>query len=354
MEFKIAKTTSDDFQKLYKLYLKEIVDIDYYEKSKSFYDKIQDKYAIMLYEDKEAFAFISYRYDIFNVYVSHMYVSCFKRECGYEEKIIKALENTYDKVINIIVKICDAYLIHILKELNYYRISSNVNKNYFDVFKKDDSYHYTKIIINIETLFDTNKKLLFALKKILKLYNIKPTRENLTSFRRSIATIDNKYRNGDLTSEEYDNKRFQTYLNNYGIKCDNLLCKRIYENSKMKPKDGCKNFFKKCGKHKRIFIISSLDNTYTNDIIKSLKLKHIAAIHHHIINKDGLYKIIKSNKYKTKMEYCYIDNKNISDDILELGIDTYKFSTKIDDTSSFLFKKEIYNFKDLTKIVIKK
>ncbi len=354
MEFKIVKTTSSEFQKLYSFYLKEMTIEGYYDKSKSFYDKLQDKYAIMLYEDNCAFAFISYKYDIFNVYVSHMYINPVKRESGFEEILIKALENTYNKVINIVVRLSDIYLIKVLKDFNYIRISSNVNKNYFDVFKKDDSYHYTKIIINIETLYDTNKKLILALKKILKLYNIKTSKENLNSFKQSVISIDKKYLQGDLSQEEYDAKKFQTYLNNYGIKCDSLLCKRIYENSKMKPKDFCKTFFRLCGKHKRIFVLSELDQAYTQDILKNLKLKHISEVYLQKIEKDGIQKIIKSNKYKNKMEFCYIDNKNISDDILRLGIDSYKISSKLDDTSSFLFRKEANNFKELAKIIIKK
>ncbi len=353
MNFKIVKITDEDFQKLYTFYLDEIVQLDYYNYSKSFY-KCSDKYAILLYNDGNAIGFMSYRYDIFNLFVSHSYIIPIYREIGFEEALLKALENKYNKTISIIVKICDSYLMKILNDFNYYRVSSNVNKKFFDVFKKDESYHYTKLIINIEALYDTDKKLMQALKKILKLYNIKPSKENLNSFRRSIASIDKMYFSNEITLEEYDSKRFQTFLNNYGIKCDNLLCKRIYENSKMKPKDGAVQFFKSLGRHKRIFIISALDPKYTNDVLSQLKLKHITEVYMQKLNKDGIYKIIKSNKHRTKMEFCYIDNKNISDDILGLGIDTFKISVDISDDTSYLFKKEVNTFKELQKIIAKK
>ena len=357
MEIKIVKTSSDDYQILYKNYLKEMTIDKYYELNKSFYDKNPDKQAIIFYKNNVPLAFISYKYDIFNLIVSHMYVDPTIRGIGIEESIIKALENSYNKIISIILKNNDSYSINLLKTLGYYRSSVKSLgslKKYYDIYTKDNNYRYTKIIINLSTLYDKNSKLECAVKRILKLYGIKPRKETIRAYMNNILQIDEKKRLGELSEEEHFKQRFQKYMNQYDVKIDPTLCYRMYNSSSVKLNPYAKKFLSKAGKHKHIFIISDMKPLDLEDMIKTLKLKNISNVYNMPISMTSIKKIINNNKYRNIMEYVYVDSSKMDDDVLRIGIDTILVSKDMNTNNSFYFKKHAFDFKELTQIILKK
>ena len=89
MELKIVKTSSEDYQNLYKKYVTEMQANGVYETTESFFLKNDDKHALIFYNNNVALGFVSYRYDIFNLVSSHMYIDPTIRMIGVEETIIK-------------------------------------------------------------------------------------------------------------------------------------------------------------------------------------------------------------------------------------------------------------------------
>lgn len=357
MELKIVKTSQEDYKTLYQKYLKEMNVDSAYEFNKSFYEKNEDKNAIIIYNNNIPLGFISYKYDIFNLISNHMYIDPTVREVGIEEIIIKVLENSYNKRIHIIIKNNDSFMMKALKVLGYYRSSlKNIPslKKHYEIYSKDNNYRYQKIIINLNCLFDKESKLKYTCKKILKLYSIKPRKETIKAYINSIKQIDYKLQVHEISEETYFKERFQKYMNQYNIRIDPTLCYRLYNSSKISLVDGAKKFLKICGKHKHIFILSSLKPNDLEEMISSLKLKNISKVYNMPISYESIQKIIKNNKYRDIMEFCYIDNRIISLEMLKAGIDTILISSNLDAQNSFYFKKQALNYKELTKIIMKK
>ena len=357
MEVKLEKITSEDYQTLYKHYLKEMEGNGSYGQVSSFYDKNDDKFAVIFYENDIPLGFISFKYDFFNLVSSHMDVDPTKRQIGIEESMIKVWENLYDKAIHILVLNNDSYIMNLLKGLGYFRSSTKglgSIKKFFDMYTKDDTYSYKKLIINLTSLYDREAKLDEASKRILKLYGVKPNKDNLRAFKNSIKQIEGKYLRKEINEEEFFKDRFQKYFRQYDIRIDPTLCHRIYSSSKIGLKPGVKKFLKTIGKRKHIYIISNLKPDDLDDVIKTLNLKNISNIYNLPINYESIKKIIKNNKYTDIMEYCYIDSSLISLDMLRAGIDTILVSTSLDKNNKFFFKKQAMNYKELSKIIIKK
>lgn len=357
MELKIVKTSSEDYQNLYKKYVTEMQANGVYETTESFFLKNDDKHALIFYNNNVALGFVSYRYDIFNLVSSHMYIDPTIRMIGVEETVIKVVENLYNKSIHFIILNNDTYLSNILKGMGYFRSSSKSLgsiKKFFDMYTKDNDYRYTKLIINLNALYSKDSKLEAALKRILKLYGIKPKADTIKAYKSNVKAVEARYIRHELTDDEYFRYRFQKYMNQYDIHVDPTLCYRIYNSSKVKLNPGAKKFLKICGKHKHIFIISSMKPDDLEELIKSLKLRNISNIYNLPINYDSLKKIIKNNKYRNIMEYCYIDNRQIDIEMLRAGIDTLLVSPSLDAQYSFYFKKQAQSFAELQKIILKK
>lgn len=357
MELKIVKTSSEDYQSLYKKYIVEMQSNGVYEITPQFFDKNDDKHALIFYNNNVALGFVSYRYDIFNLVSSHMYVDPTIRMIGVEETVIKVVENLYNKAIHFLIQNNDTYLSNILKGMGYFRASNKrigSIKKYYDIYTKDNNYRYTKLIINLNALYSKDSKLEAALKRILKLYGVKPKKETIKGYKSNVRAVEARYLRHELTDDEYYRQRFQKYMNQYDIRIDPTLCYRIYNSSKVKLLPGAKKFLKTCGKHKHIFLISSMKPDDLEELVKALKLKNVSNIYNLPINYDSLKKIIKNNKHRDIMEFCYIDNRQIDIEMLRAGIDTILISQSLDAQYSFYFKKQAQSFTELSKIILKK
>lgn len=358
MKFKVIKQANNDYNIIQKKFISESSNSD--TLFQTYKDIIFSYKSILLaYEDDKCIGFLNFKTDIYNAYISVIYVDPTMRDYGIEEAMIRALENYTNKNISIIIRKTYDYAQSLLKKLGFF-VSEIKNKKLSDLFlyyTKDYMKHipFTKIIVNINAIYDESSKEYNAIKKILKTYGVKPSKLNILTCLRSVEGAIDDYNNDKITADELYKVKYQRYFKPLGIKIDPLLCYRIHNSAKTKYKNGAKYFLKTIGKRKHIFILSSIPEDDLKGIKNELKIQNVTK---YVSFKEIDYKAIKefsdTLRYRNIEEICYIDSSSIDPSILQTNIETIKVSSNIYTDDRYLFNKTFTNFKDLSKYIRKK
>lgn len=359
MDFKIVKLPHNDFNLILK---KHLMELEANDNSFNIYKTLiyqNNKNAFMAFKDNNKIGYMLYKTDLFNITITSIYVDPIYRGYGYEEVMIKAIHNYFSKAISVLVRNNDNYLRDIFRKLGYYTIKSTNKKlgQYFEVYTKDfyKSIPYTKIIMNVDLLYDNDLKEYNTAKKIFKAYGLKPKKTDLLTYLRSIDSVIDDYNNSKLTDEEFYNEKYQRYLKKLNIKIDPLLCLRINNSCKTKYRKGMKEFLKTVGKHKHIIILSTIDSDSLKVIKSNLKFPNISKYFEaKSIDYLTIKGIIDKLRYRNIEEICLITNDNLDDEILKSQIDTISLKYKKNNQDNFLFTKISSSIKDISKYIRKK
>lgn len=361
MELKIVNGSNKNYIEIFNKYLSEKSSSDsYYPQYKDFLCAIPDKEALLLIDDKKIIGFVSYRYDIFQLAISSIYVDPTLRDYGIEHTLIRAVENYYGRQMSIIIRSEDTYMRDVVKDLGFFQTSLNKSKKYkdlFSLFQKDYSKRipYTKVIINLDCLVDMDSKEYRAAKRILKLYGVKPRKETILAYVRSIKSVVLEYKAGKISADDLFKIKYQKFMKQYQITIDPTLCYRLYNSSKTKYRKGAKAFLKTTGKRKHIICITTLNAEQLKEIKSELKIQNVSKYYNmDVIDYISIKKIINEQRYRNLEEFCYIDSKNILLEILRNGIDTYLFSDTYSKQDSFYFKNRMSSFSTLSRVIRKK
>lgn len=359
MEIKLIKLPHNDLNLIIKKHMSEL------EKFDEAYNRYKDllflnnKNGMLVFDNGNKVGYLLFKTDIFSITVTSIYVEPTLRNYGYEEVMIKSLYNYYKKPIGILVRESDQYLISTFKDMGYYssQIPNKKLQELFSLYTKDfyKKIPYTKLIVNVNALYDNYSKNYNTAKRILKTYGIKPTKLQIASYIRSMDKVYDDYLNKKIDYKAFQTERYQRYLKDFGINADPLLCMRINNSAKTKYKKGIKRFLTTVGKRKHIILISDLHSDSLKSIKSELRFPNISKIYEYSdITYSEIKQTIRELRYRNIEEICYISDDMIDPFILRTGIDTFLVSDEKLKQEEFIFTKASNSIDDIIKYIIKK